>query len=143
MLNPKGKKRKRFIRAILSGRSQKEAAIAAGYSPLSATSSGTQVMKNPEIREEIRKALEKQGLNLTYSFQELKRGLKDGKMGNHAEYLTLLLKIQKVMGNEEKSDAQTTNILAIIQDKLIQNPIDTIVTQDAEIVDNSVDKKAQ
>ena len=57
MINPSGVKKCKFVAAVLAGKSNKDAAIAAGYAPTRAEVTGSELMRLPEVRSEIARLL--------------------------------------------------------------------------------------
>ena len=57
----------KFSKAILDGKTQRDAAIEAGYSPKSAESSGSQMAKSPDVQEILNRALDKAGATIDSS----------------------------------------------------------------------------
>lgn len=54
--------RKKFVKALVSGKTKQQAAIEAGYSPKTAASQASHLLKNSQIKSDLQKALEKAGL---------------------------------------------------------------------------------
>lgn len=70
--NPKHKK---FVKGLLEGKNQTEAALSAGYSPGSAESMGHRLMKRDNIRADLLTALEKVGITDMKAAIKMQEGL--------------------------------------------------------------------
>ena len=55
-------KRKKLIAGIVAGKTQKQAAIDAGYSKKTAETQASQILKEPQVKSNLEKALDKAGL---------------------------------------------------------------------------------
>lgn len=97
-----------FAAAIASGKNQSQAAIIAGYSPKSAGRLGCRLAKNPLVRRNIQALLAKHHIGPDFVMKELRKGLREGKVGGHAEYLRLLLQVNGMLSS--RRDAPTLNV---------------------------------
>lgn len=69
MLTPR---QEAFAAHLLSGKNQKEAAIAAGYSEKRAKVTSTEIMRDPNFREKLRELAHSKGLTADYAVDKLK-----------------------------------------------------------------------
>lgn len=119
-VNPDLKKRKKFVRAIVAGKTQAEAAIAAGYSEKSAHTAGSQIADQSETKSLLARAIAEHDMGVDRYVKELERGLKGTRPeGKHGEYVDRLAKLHKIAQDDktpgDAPTAVTVNILAAIQ----------------------------
>ncbi len=71
----------RFVRGIVDGKSQAQAARDAGYSPKAARQKGSELMHRDYIRERARALMVEEGLDLREGIRALRRTLNAQRMG--------------------------------------------------------------
>ena len=90
----------KFSKAILDGKTQRDAAIAAGYSPKSAESAGSQMAKAPDVQAILNSALDKAGATIDASALVIAKAHK-AKTVKHFAYLG------RVVDTRSNDDAPT------------------------------------
>ena len=73
-------KQRALVRGIVSGKSQTQAAIDAGYSERSAYSVGSETLKKPEVRELMQRALRRKGISEDRLAEVLDEGLRANRV---------------------------------------------------------------
>lgn len=126
---PKVRKR-RFVKALAQGKTQKQAAIEAGYSPSRAEVTGCELAKDPEVQSNLKAILDKHKLGDDRIAKELDRGLTEATPdGKHGDYLDRLTELR---GHTKSDKGSITNqILIVSQDATAQAVKDGIFPADA------------
>lgn len=80
-------KEKKFIKGIVEGKTKRQAAKDAGYtgSPETLSVTASQVLKNPNVQEELAKALDKHGITLDKAIEPVAKALKATKVVIHGD----------------------------------------------------------
>lgn len=102
----------KFARALVKGKTQKEAAIEAGFSPKSAHVMGSRLAKDPQVRAETARLMERRNLGVNRALKELDRGLKHGKLGSHDSYLEKQIRL---LGADHSDISAVPNIHIVLQ----------------------------
>lgn len=112
---------KKFAQAIFSGANQTQAAMMAdGIECHNARGVGYRLMKNPEVQKELQVLMDKKSLGVERAMEELDKGLKEGKIGSHAEYLDKQLKILGMIGSGSSSTPEKQPNTNIFQQLIIE-----------------------
>jgi phage terminase small subunit len=104
---------KKLARGLAAGKTMADAALSAGYgkNKKSARVHAYEALQNSNIKKTLEKALEDAGISADSLTAEIKKGLKQGKIGSHDKYLELALRLR---GDLSKSEATVINIQAVI-----------------------------
>lgn len=115
MTEPKKFKARKFAAAVAAGQTLTQAALDAGASPASAHVRGSELIRTPEVQNELSRLLEEKRLSTSRALDELDAGLREGKKGLHSDYLDKLLRLHRHLGRGEQEAPQTNitvNVLA-------------------------------
>lgn len=115
------KTRKIVEGVILKGKTVTQAAIDTGSPPRSAASRGSEAMHSPEGREIIEQIKAKYDLGLDRAAREIDKGLKQGKLGTHSEYLEKVMRINKF--GSEKEQSPSINLFLNFANKIMTEGI--------------------
>jgi len=136
--NPSPVKRRKFVKAILQGKTKYEAAVDAGYSPASASVRATELTRNPEVQSEIERALDKAGATIEAQAKVVAEGFKATKhIGENlievADHMARLKaaelsgKFRKQIGSESASIQNNIqlNFIDKLQSEMVQRGFNT------------------
>lgn len=82
-------KKKKLIQGVVEGKSQKQAAIDAGYSPKSAESQASQILQEPKVKQSLIELMDEMGLSdsvLLAKHKELLNATRTTDNGDIPEY---------------------------------------------------------
>ncbi len=134
-LNPQ---RIRFIKKLAQGYDQKDAAIAAGYSPRSAESQASQILKNAKVIE----ALDELGLSDKYLAKEIKTNIEAGSgikatADTSLRGIELAYRLKGYLDKAPDTNLNQTNIyvneLKTLDDNELNNKLDQLL-KDVELL---------
>ena len=95
-------KQKKFIKHYLKSGNKKESAIVAGYSPKTAHVTGSQLLKNPNIKEKIDIVLDKAGLTDEQLATNLQEAIQKGLTSDKATVSDALRGIEQAFRLKDK-----------------------------------------
>lgn len=75
-------KQEKFVNEVVQGRSYREVALKAGYSPRTANNASRDIRVKPCVEEELTKRLGKEGISAGYVLSELKRDVDEAEGPN-------------------------------------------------------------
>lgn len=101
----------KFSKALIAGKTQKEAAIEAGYSAKSADSFGSQLAKTPEVQAIVNRALDKAGATVDASARVIAEA-HDAKTIKHFSYMGRVLQSKTEVDHPTRLHAAELNYKA-------------------------------
>lgn len=98
-------KQAKLIKGMVDGLSAGRAGLLAGYGKNIASASVTacKTLKSANVRQRLQEALERRGLTIDAIADQIARGIRDGKLGQHDGYLKLAMRAHGLEG-EDKLD---------------------------------------
>ena len=82
-------KRLKFVRALVAGKTQKQAAIAAGYSPRTADSQASQILKQPKVQALLKRLLNKADAKAIVTRERIQNELAVMAFADIKDYVTI------------------------------------------------------
>lgn len=111
-MNPRKLRKVKFAKSILEGKTQKEAAIEAGYSPAASEVLGSRLIRHPEVQSIIEKSMKAMDLGPDAYCKEIRKGLDRARISSHIDYVDRLGALNGIRMNDE--DSKPTNQILIL-----------------------------
>lgn len=113
-----------FVQGILDGKRKGESARDAGYAESSAPTAASHLLKDPEVKSMLGKALKKYQMTNDRIVGEIDKGLKHGALGTHEQYLDKALKIMGILKQDAPSENNINIVFANIMNSIASRGIE-------------------